>query len=113
MLERWGGGSGLSGADATPPPCRAPRCSYTPVAAHSAVLSVCSRGVAATPPPKAPAAPLSLSATAGVVAGALTLENPVALQGVEQLHCSVSRYTFPLRVWLGGGGLRVLFKCVR
>ena len=31
----------LSGADATPPPpCRAPRCSYTPVAAHSAVLSV-------------------------------------------------------------------------
>ena len=24
-------------------------------------------------------------------------QNPVALQGVEQLHCSVSRYTSPLR----------------
>ena len=34
-VGRW-----LSGEVATPPPCRAPRCSYTPVAAPSAVLSV-------------------------------------------------------------------------
>ena len=56
---------------------------------------MCNRGVAATPPPKGPRR-TSLSATAEGVAGAWALQDHAALQGVEQLHCSVSRYTFPL-----------------
>ena len=64
---------------------------------------VCSRRVAATPPPPPrPLSHLSLPPRGGV-AGAWALQNPVALQGVEQLHCSVSHYTSPLRTssrWL-------------
>ena len=67
------------------------------------------RGVAA-PPPKGPVAPHPCTPTAliflgggGValppargLAGSLDLRNPVALQGVEQLHLRISRYTLKL-----------------
>ena len=103
----WGNRN-RSGVDATPPPCRAPRCSYTPVAAHSAVLSVLSRGVAATPPPK-DRCRTSLPATAGGCRGCMGPPKPCRTQGVEQLHCSVSRYNSPLRskrgLSLANGGL--------
>ena len=67
------------------PPCRAPGCSYTPVAALSAVLSV-SQGCRSHPhPPKGPVAPHP--------------EPPVALQGggaASIVHLRVSRYTLTL-----------------
>ena len=34
--------------------------------------------------------------------GAWALQNPVVLQGVKQLHCSVSRYTSPLLASMAG-----------
>ena len=75
-----------------------------PVALHGVATPLsrlipqfCVWGVAATPPQKTPVAPLSLPPRGGV-AGAWVLQNPVALQGVEQLHCSVSRYNLPLRL---------------
>ena len=91
-----------------PAPCRAPECSYTLVAALSAVSSV-SEGVAATALPKGPVPDPSVAVILALgkggcsilppargVAGSLDLQNPFALQGVEQLHLRVSRYTWTL-----------------
>ena len=87
----------LSGADATPPPCRAPGWSYTPVAALSAISSVA--GVSQLQPPllKGPVAPHPGLPCRVSVAGSLDFQNPVALQRVEHLHLRVSRYTLTLR----------------
>ena len=97
---------------------------YTPTVALQGVATppswlflqfrVCRRGVAATPPPlpralsPIPDPPCSTHLGSGregcyaaalpparSVAGSLDLRNPVALQGVEQLHLRVSRYTLP------------------
>ena len=73
----------LSGADATPPPCRAPGCSYTPVTALSAV--------SATLPHKRPCRTPCRKG----VAGTLDLPKPVALQGsVAAMRARVTLQTF-------------------
>ena len=109
--EDWSFQTGLILSDADVPcrtPCRTPGCSYTPVAALSAVSNVLQR----RPPQRAlshpipdPAVALILALGRGCVAlppasgvaGSLDLRNPVALQGVEQLHLRVSRCTLTLR----------------
>ena len=82
----------LSGADATPPSCRAPGCLFPQ-------FRVCRRGVAAAtihppPPKKSPDAPHPRHLCGGP--RSLDLRNLVALQGVEQLHLRVLRYTLTL-----------------
>ena len=79
------------------PPCRTPRCSYTRDPCRGSFRSSeCVAGVSQLHPPKGPCR-TSLYHRGGGAASAWALQNPVALQGVEQLHCSVSRYTSPLR----------------
>ena len=76
----------LSGAEATPPSRLFPQ------------FRVRHRGVTATrpPPPKGPYRTPSQTPLQWGLADGLDLRNPVALQGVEQLHLRVSRYTLTL-----------------
>ena len=102
----------LSGADATPPSVALQGVATPPVAALSAVLSVSQGYRSHPPPPKGPIpdppppcsthlgswegeVDVALPSPRGV-AGSLDLRNPVALQGLEQLHLRVSRYTLAL-----------------
>ena len=58
--------------------------------------SECVAGVSQLHPPKRSLSHLSPCHRGGVSRVHGLLQNPVALQGVEQLHCSVSRYNSPL-----------------
>ena len=81
----------LSGADATVHPCRAPVCSYTPVAALAAVSSVAGVSKLHPPPPQSVLSHPIPDFPVGCCRQ-LDLRSPVALQGMERLHLRALRF---------------------
>ena len=80
----------LSGTDATPPPCRAPGCSYTPVAALSAVLRVLQGCRRYTPTPNHPGPPYRVSRVVSISETLSPSRGVAAIRAGGALHFDIN-----------------------